>query len=256
MITVSDVEKALVLRQPLRPQMAASDLGEPRPGLITEEQATTSLPLQGFRRAMAQRMTASHQAIVQGTTVVDVDMTETVRLRERVPVSLTAFVIKAAAQAALEFPLVNASLEEDAIVLKKQVDMGVAVATEEGLLVPVVRRAETQSLTQIHRELEELAQRARDRALTAEELSNPSMTVTNSGVFGSLLFLPIVVLPQSVTLGMGKVASTPVVRAGQIVARDIMYLSLGYDHRFLDGAIAVRYLQRVKGFLEEPTLLV
>jgi pyruvate/2-oxoglutarate dehydrogenase complex dihydrolipoamide acyltransferase (E2) component len=88
--------------------------------------------------------------------------------------------------------------------------------------------------------------RTRDRALTAEELSNPSMTVTNSGVFGSLLFIPIVVLPQSTTLGMGKVAPTPVVRDGQIVVREIMYLSLGYDHRFLDSAIAVRYLQRVR----------
>ena len=250
-VTTSDVEKAVAGRQA---QVGGASAVEP----VTPEgePERTIVPLDGLSRGMAQRMTASHQTIVQATTVADVDMTEVVRLRERIPVSYTAFVIKASAQAVPEFPLVNATLERDGIVLKRHVHMGVAVATEGGLLVPVIRHVERKALIEIHQELEALARRARERALKSSELSEPTMSVTNSGAFGSLLFTPIVVLPQSVTLGMGKVASTPVVRESQIVIRDIMYLCLSYDHRFLDGATAVRYLQRVRFFLERPTLLL
>jgi 2-oxoglutarate dehydrogenase E2 component (dihydrolipoamide succinyltransferase) len=201
-------------------------------------------------------MSISHQTIVQATTVADVDMTEIVKLRERIPASFTAFVIKAAADAVSDFPLINSSLEEDSVVIKKQVDMGVAVAAEEGLLVPVVRNSCAKTLAQIHHDVEDLAARARSRSLTSAELSGPTMTVTNSGAFGSLLFTPIIVLPQSATLGMGKVAPTPVVRGGEIVIRSIMYLCLSYDHRFLDGAVAVRYLQRVRALLEDPISLL
>ncbi len=217
---------------------------------------STVLPLGDLRRAMAQRMTASHQSIVQATTVADVDMTEIVRLRERIPASYTAFVIKAATMSISDFPLINATLEQDTIVLKPHVHMGVAVARDDGLLVPVIRHAESKSLAQIHREIEAYSSRALSRGLTVEEMRGPTMTVTNSGVFGSLLFTPIIVTPQSATLGMGKVAPTPVVRDGQIAVREIMYLCLSYDHRFLDGAIAVRYLQKVKAYLEDPITLL
>ena len=220
------------------------------------EPETTILPLGSVQRSMVQRMESSHQTIVQATTVTDVDMTEVVRLRECIPASFTAFVIKAATGAAIEFPLINASLEKDSIVLKKHVHMGVAVETEEGTLVPVIRQAEGKSLAHIHQELKALADRARSRTLKIEELSGPTMTVTNSGVLGALLFTPIIVLPQSATLGMGRVTPTPVVREAQIVIRDIMYLCLSYDHRFLNGAIAVRYLQRVKAYLEDPISLL
>jgi pyruvate/2-oxoglutarate dehydrogenase complex dihydrolipoamide acyltransferase (E2) component len=216
----------------------------------------TLLPLQGVQRTMARRMSVSHQKIVQATTVADVDMTGVVSLRERIPASFTAFVVKAAARAVPEFPLVNASLEEDTIRVKKHVDMGVAVATEAGLIVPVVRHAGTKTLAEIHYELEALSERARNQALKAEDLGEPTMTVTNSGVFGSLLFTPMVVAPQSTTMGMGKVAPTPVVREDRMVIRQIMYLSLSYDHRFLDGSVAVRYLQQVRASLEDPLSLL
>jgi pyruvate dehydrogenase E2 component (dihydrolipoamide acetyltransferase) len=221
-----------------------------------EEPGVTLLPLQGVQRTMARHMTLSHQTIVQATTVADVDMTEVVSLRERIPSSFTAFVVKAAVRAVPEFPLVNASLEEDTIRVKKRVDMGVAVATEAGLIVPVVRHAGTKTLAEIHYELEALSERARNQTLRPEELGEPTMTVTNSGVFGSLLFTPMVVAPQSTTMGMGKVAPTPVVREDQMVIRQIMYLSLSYDHRFLDGSVAVRYLQRVRAYLEDPISLL
>jgi 2-oxoglutarate dehydrogenase E2 component (dihydrolipoamide succinyltransferase) len=205
---------------------------------------------------MAQRMTASHQTIVQATTVADVDMTKVVRLRERIPASFTAFVVKAAAASVSDFPLINAALAQDEIVLHRHVDMGVAVARDDGLVVPVVLHAETKSLADIHWEIEALSERVRSRSLTAEEVRGPTLTVTNSGVFGSLLFTPIIVAPQAATLGMGKVAPTPVVQDGQVTIREIMYLCLSYDHRFLDGAIAVRYLQAVKALLQDPLTLL
>jgi pyruvate/2-oxoglutarate dehydrogenase complex dihydrolipoamide acyltransferase (E2) component len=183
-------------------------------------------------------------------------MTEIVRLRERIPASFTAFVVKAAARSVSDFPLINATLEQDHIVLNPHVHMGVAVARDDGLLVPVIRHAEGKSLAQIQREIQAYSDRAQSRTLSIEEMRDPTMTVTNSGVFGSLLFTPIIVTPQSATLGMGKVAPTPVVREGQITVREIMYLCLSYDHRFLDGAIAVRYLQRVKACLEDPITLL
>jgi len=247
------ITKADVQRKPDEALLAAHPAAPPEEALTGRE--STVLPLGDLRRVMVQRMTASHQTIVQATTVADVDMTEIVRLRERIPASFTAFVIKAATKSVSDFPLINASLEQDTIVLNPYVHMGVAVSRDDGLLVPVIRHAETKSLAQIHRAVEACSDRAHSRTLTVEEMGGPTMTVTNSGVFGSLLFTPIVVAPQSATLGMGKVAPTPVVRDGQITVREIMYLCLSYDHRFLDGAIAVRYLQKVKAYLEDPITL-
>ena len=252
-ITKTDIQRLLDLQR--AESLQALQLVT-TPGAGTGERETTVLPLKGIQRSMSERMTISHQTIVQATTVADVDMTAIAELRKRIPASYTAFVVKAAANAVTEYPLINSSLEDDSIVIKKHVDMGVAVAAKEGLMVPVLRHAEGKSLAQIHGEVEDLASRARSRALKSSELLGPTMTVTNSGAFGSLLFTPIIVLPQSATLGMGKVAPTPVVREGQIVVRSIMYLCLSYDHRFLDGAVAVRYLQRVRALLEDPISLL
>jgi pyruvate/2-oxoglutarate dehydrogenase complex dihydrolipoamide acyltransferase (E2) component len=248
-ITKADV-KRLLDKAPLTPH----------PATLPEEALTgpdrTVLPLGDLRRVMARRMTASHQTIVQATTVADVDMTEVVRLRDRVPVSFTAVVVKAAAKSVAQFPLINAMLEQDAIVLNPHVHMGVAVARDDGLVVPVIRHAESRSLTDVHWEIEALSERARSQTLSAEEMRGPTLTVTNSGVFGSLFFTPIVVAPQSATLGMGKVAPTPVVREGKVTVREIMYLCLSYDHRFVDGATAVRYLQQVNAYLADPITLL
>ena len=232
------------------------EAGPSASGVEDGEREIEVLPLGSVQRSMARRMASSHQTIVPGTTITDVDMSEVARRRKRLPASFTAFVIAAASRAVREFPLINATLQGDAIALKKHVHMGVAVETERGLLVPVIRHAESKSLTRIHQELQDLAARARDRTLTIEELGDPTLTLTNSGALGALLFAPVVTLPQSATLGMGRVEPTPVVRAGRIVIREIMYLCLSYDHRFLDGGVAVRYLQRVRTSLENPLALL
>ena len=228
----------------------------PISGNVPEDRAdrpAASLALDGIRGVMARRMEESHATIVQATTVADVDMSRVAELRTRASAGYTAFVVTAAAHAVSEFPLVNARLEGKRIIMHDAVHVGVAVDTPAGLVVPVIRQAERKSVTEIDGEVRALAERARDRTLTAEEQAGATMTVTNSGALGSLLFTPIVVLPQSATLGMGKIAETPVVRNGHVVVRRIMYLCLSYDHRFIDGATAVRYLQRVRSLLEDPT---
>jgi 2-oxoglutarate dehydrogenase E2 component (dihydrolipoamide succinyltransferase) len=159
-------------------------------------------------------------------------------------------VVWAAAQALPQFPILNAWLVEDRIVVKRFLHLGVAVAIEGALVVPVIRNVETKDLAEIDREINDLGKKARAGLLTPDDMKGGTFTITNSGVFGSLLFTPIINLPEVSILGMGKVADTPVVRQGQVVAGKVMYLCLSYDHRAVDGAVAVQYLQAVKQRLE------
>ncbi len=209
------------------------------------------IPLTGRRRRAADRLAMSRQTAADVTTVVDVDVTDVAAIRKRSGASYTAFVAWAAAQSLREFPILNASLVGDEIHIRKTIDLGVAVALEQGLVVPVIRTADRKTVEQISTEIDELAALARDEKLGPGELAGSSFTVTNSGAFGSLLFTPIINQPEVAILGMGKVADTPVVRAGEIVARKVMYLCLSYDHRVVDGAAAVQFLGAVKRRLEQ-----
>lgn len=210
------------------------------------------IPLTGLRRRIAERLSLSRQTAADVTTVVDVDMTEVVDLRKGSGFPYTAYVLWATAQALREFPILNASLDGDRILVKRDIHLGVAVALEKGLVVPVIRCADRKSVEQISHEIDELAARARDGQLGPADLTGSTFTVTNSGAFGSLLFTPIINLPEVAILGMGKVAETPAVREGTIVVRKVMYLCLSYDHRVVDGAPAVQFLQAVKRRLEQP----
>jgi pyruvate/2-oxoglutarate dehydrogenase complex dihydrolipoamide acyltransferase (E2) component len=210
------------------------------------------IPLTGLRRRIAERVSLSRRTAADVTTVADVDMSEVAALRKTSGFSYTAYVAWAAAQALREFPILNASLVEDRILVKRDIHIGVAVALDQSLVVPVIRSADRKNVGEISREIDELAARARDGQLTPDELKGSTFTVTNSGAFGSLLFTPIINQPEVAILGMGKVADTPVVRDGAIVVRKVMYLCLSYDHRVVDGAPAVQFLQVVKRRLEEP----
>ena len=210
------------------------------------------IPLTGLRRRIAERLSLSRRTAADVTTVVDVDMTEVAALRQGSGFSYTAYVLWATAQALREFPILNASLDGDRILIKRDIHLGVAVALENGLVVPVIRAADRKQVEEIARELEAMAARARDGQLGPADLTGSTFTVTNSGAFGSLLFTPIINQPEVAILGMGKVTDTPVVRDGAIVARKIMYLCLSYDHRVVDGAPAVQFLQAVKRRLEQP----
>jgi len=208
------------------------------------------IPLTGVRRRISERMALSRQSAADVTTVLDVDMTAVSALRETSGLSYTAYVVSVTAATLREFPILNSSLDADRILVKRDIHIGVAVAHDEGLLVPVVRFADRKSVEEISREIDALAARARDAQLAPGDVSGSTFTVSNSGALGSLHFTPIINHPEVAILGMGKVMETPVVRDGQVVVRKVMYACLSYDHRVVDGGPAVGFLTAVKHRLE------
>ena len=238
----------LVTEKDVRAFVGKSELG---PSVEAAEDAQV-IPFTGLRRRIAERLALSRRTAADVTTVTDVDMSHVAALRKEAGLSYTAYVVWAAARALREFPILNASLVEDRILVKRNVHIGVAVALEQGLVVPVIRSADRKSVGEISQEIDGWAARARDGKLTPDDMTGSTFTITNSGAFGSLLFTPIINQPEVAVLGMGKVADTPVVREGQIVVRKVMYLCLSYDHRVVDGAPAVQFLQAVKRRLEQP----
>ena len=200
------------------------------------------------------------------TTFNEVDMTAVMELRKRrrdsfkerhgVSLGFMSFFAKASIGALKAFPNVNAELQGDTLVIKRYYDVGVAVSTDDGLVVPVVRDADKLTFAEIEKRIGDLATRARDRALKLEELQGGTFTITNGGVFGSLLSTPILNPPQVAILGMHKIEDRPIAFNGQVVIRPMMYLALTYDHRVIDGKEAVSFLVRVKEMLESPETLL
>lgn len=240
MITEADVQGALKT-SPAAPAM---------------EEGEEMIPLSGVRKTIADRLSLSRRTAADVTTVAEVDVTEVAALREHEDITYTAFVARATVMALAEFPILNSRLQDDKIILSKRVHLGVAVALDGGLKVPVIRDAQTKGLKEISAELADLAKRGAAGQLAPADLTGSTFTLTNSGVFGAVLFTPIINPPESAILGMGRIAKTPVVLDDQIVIRQMMYLCLSYDHRVIDGAPAVKFLQRVKLLLEKPELLL
>jgi pyruvate/2-oxoglutarate dehydrogenase complex dihydrolipoamide acyltransferase (E2) component len=210
-----------------------------------------SIPLAGITRVMYERMTLS-TAIPQVTTVAEADASDLVELGRAKGISITTFIVRAVVEGLKRYPLVNSSLEGRTIIRKGYFNIGVSVATPRGLIVPVLRHAESKDLSQLAADLRELAAKARENRLSLEDVSGGTFTVTNSGVFGSLFFTPRINPPESAILGMGKIMKQPVVRDDQIVIRSMIYLCLTYDHRHIDGETAVKFLQEVKKSLQNP----
>ncbi len=218
------------------------------------------------RQTIAQRLVEAQQTAAMLTTFNEIDMTAVMALRSRrkesfkerngVNLGFMSFFTKAVIGALRTFPQVNAELRGDQLVLKKYYDIGIAVGVEEGLVVPVVRDADQKTFAGIEREIGQLAVRARDNKLTLEELSGGTFTITNGGVFGSLLSTPILNTPQVGILGMHAIQQRPVVRDGEIVVRPMMYVALSYDHRVVDGREAVQFLVKIKELLEDPENLL
>lgn len=218
------------------------------------------------RKTIARRLVEAQQTAAMLTTFNEIDMSAVIALRNRwrqqfrerygVNLGFMSFFTKAVVGALKAFPLLNAEIQGDEIVVKYYYDIGIAVATDEGLVVPVVRDADRKSFAEIEREIEELARKARERRLTLEELTGGTFTITNGGVFGSLLSTPILNPPQVGILGMHKIEDRPVVVNGEIVIRPMMYVALTYDHRIIDGREAVLFLVRVKELIEDPERLL
>jgi 2-oxoglutarate dehydrogenase E2 component (dihydrolipoamide succinyltransferase) len=176
--------------------------------------------------------------------------------RHNVSLGFMSFFTKATVGALKAFPRLNAEIEGNEMVLKYYYDIGIAVGAEEGLVVPVLRDADRKSFADIEREIADLAKRARENRLSLAELQGGTFTITNGGIFGSLLSTPILNAPQVGILGMHKIEQRPVVVSGQIVIRPMMYVALSYDHRIVDGREAVQFLVRIKELVEDPETLL
>lgn len=245
------------------PAAAARPAAQPLPVGANEER----IPLKGIRKIISERMTFSKQTIPHVTIVNEVDMTDLVAFRKKVKVladkkgiklSFMPFFFKALTTALKEFPYLNASIDDatNEIVLKKHYDMGYAFDTEAGLLVPVIKNADQKSLFTIAKEMQDQIERGKAGKLAADELKGSTFSISNLGSIGGLFFNPVINHPEVAILGVGTTQQRPVVRDGEIVIRSMMYLSLSFDHRLIDGALAARFLARVVELLSNPDQLM
>jgi len=219
-----------------------------------------------LRQTVAKRLKEAQNEAALLTTFNDVDMSAVLEARNRykemfekkhgIRLGFMSFFVKAVALAARDVPAVNASLEGDEIVYHDYLDVSIAVSAPKGLVVPVVRNAQAMSFAEIEKTIAEYGKRAKEGTLTVEEMQGGTFTISNGGVFGSLLSTPIVNPPQSAVLGMHRIEERPVAKDGQVVIRPMMYLALSYDHRLIDGREAVTFLVRVKEAIEDPTRLL
>ncbi len=218
------------------------------------------------RQTIARRLVEAQQTAAMLTTFNEIDMTAVMDVRKRrrdsfkerngVGLGFMSFFTKAAIGALKAFPLLNAEIQGDEIVIKHHYDIGVAVGTDEGLVVPVIRDADQKSFAGIEREIGDLAGRARKGQLAISDLQGGTFTLTNGGIYGSLMSTPILNAPQVGILGMHKIQDRPIAVDGQIVIRPMMYVALSYDHRIVDGSDAVRFLVRIKELVEDPEALL
>jgi len=219
-----------------------------------------------IRRRIAERLVQAKQSAAHLTTFNEIDMLRVTEIRGRhresfqkrhdTKLGFMSFFVKACCQALAEFPQVNATLEGEEIVYRDYVDMGIAVSTDRGLIVPVIRDAGVKGFADIEREIAGFVVRAREKKIGVDELTGGTFSITNGGVFGSLLSTPIPNPPQTAILGMHAIQERPVVRNGSVTVRPMMYVALSYDHRVLDGREAVGFLVRIKELIEDPDALL
>jgi 2-oxoglutarate dehydrogenase E2 component (dihydrolipoamide succinyltransferase) len=276
-ITKEDVERSIREKDRPAPSAAPQENGRREPAPQPSADASSSsengrgdleerVRVSRRRQTIAQRLVESQQTAAMLTTFNEVDMTAVMELRKRrkedfqertgARLGFMSFFTKASVAALKAFPKVNAELQGNELVLKKYYDIGVAVSTEEGLVVPVLRNANDKSFADIENGIVDLATKARDGKLKIEDLTGGTFTITNGGIFGSLLSTPILTMPQVAILGMHKIQERPMVVDGEIKVRPMMYVALSYDHRIIDGAEAVGFLVKIKELIEDPESLL
>ncbi len=270
-VTKSDVEQYLQTQkrpQPMEEQpVALADKqnevsAQPPSGARQEERIRMSRR----RRTIAQRLLEAKNSTAMLTTFNEVDMTNVMNLRKRtqeqfiarhgIKLGIVSFFVKAAVAALKDFPNLNAEIQGDEILVKHYYDIGMAIGAEEGLVVPVIRDADKLSFADIEKYVKELVVKSQSGKLSIEDLRGGTFTITNGGVFGSLLSTPILNPPQVGILGLHKIEERPIALNGQVVIRPMMYTALSYDHRIVDGREAVQFLVRVKEFIEDPALFL
>lgn len=222
--------------------------------------------MSSLRKTIAKRLVTVKNDTAMLTTFNEVDMKPIMDIRTKykekfkekhgIGLGFMSFFAKAVCMALREWPTVNARIDENEIVYSNFVDISIAVSAPKGLVVPIIRNAESKSLQDIEKSVAELAGKARDNKLTIEEMTGGTFTITNGGVFGSMMSTPIINAPQSAILGMHNIIQRPVAINGEVVIRPMMYVALSYDHRIIDGRESVSFLVRVKELLEDPTRLL
>jgi pyruvate dehydrogenase E2 component (dihydrolipoamide acetyltransferase) len=209
------------------------------------------IPLEGFRKTSAERVSASFRKAPHSTVVMEVDASKAMELHNKLQASYTAILVKVVAKTLVESSMINLTLEGNQIKIFEDVNVGVAVATENGLVVPVIHNADKKSLGEIEAAIEELTEKARQGKLAREDLAGGTFTITNLGMYGVEFFTPIINPPEAAILGIGRIVEKPVVVEGKIETKPITMLSLSYDHRIVDGAPAAEFLRKVKEKVEK-----
>jgi 2-oxoglutarate dehydrogenase E2 component (dihydrolipoamide succinyltransferase) len=271
-LTKDDVIAAAEAQKSQAPQSkapaapAASPPEQAKAPAVAGERREERVKMSRLRQTIAKRLKEAQNTAAMLTTFNDVDMSAVIEARARykdlfekkhgIRLGFMAFFVKACALAAKDVPSVNASLEGDEIVYHDYLDVSVAVSAPKGLVVPVIRNADRLSFAEIENTIADYGKRAKDGTLTVDDMAGGTFTISNGGVFGSLLSTPIINPPQSAVLGMHRIEERPVVKDGAIVARPMMYLALSYDHRLIDGKEAVTFLVRVKEAIEDPTRIL
>lgn len=261
-ITKEDVEAFLAKPKEKEPAKPAAKIDMPAMGAREEKR----VPMSRLRQRVAERLVQAQQEMAMLTTFNEVNMKPVMDLRERyrddfekahgVRLGFMSFFTKATVEALKRFPAVNASVDGTDLIYHNYYDIGIAVGSPRGLVVPVVRNADALSMGEIEKHIKDYSARAVEGKLTIEEMSGGTFTITNGGVFGSLLSTPIVNPPQTAILGMHKISERAVVEHGQVVARPIMFIALTYDHRVIDGRESVLFLRTIKELIEDPARML
>ncbi|MCX6239560.1 MAG: 2-oxoglutarate dehydrogenase complex dihydrolipoyllysine-residue succinyltransferase [Bacteroidia bacterium] len=254
-ISRKDVESVLTSQK--------NETSKPKVERLCEEDRVAMSPL---RRKLSQRLVAVKNETAMLTTFNEIDMSQLMELRKiyqqpfadkyGIKLGFMSFFTKAVSVALSKHSSINSMIDGDDIVTPRYHDIGIAVQTPKGLMVPIIRNAETKDIETIEREIKELAEKARDKKLTIQEMTGGTFTITNGGVFGSLMSTPILNPPQSAILGMHSIKDRPVAVNGKVEIRPMMYVALSYDHRIIDGKDSVGFLLKVKELIEDPTMLL
>ena len=281
-ITKEDVENFISMRQssegaeqpgeeisnvePIRKDVATVPAEQAPAITIGRDLREERIKMSRRRRTIARRMLEAKQTTAMLTTFNEIDMGAVMELRKRrkesfkekygVGLGLNSFFVKAAIGALKEFPQINAEIDGDDMIIKHYYDIGIAIGAPEGLVVPVLRNAESMTFAAIEKGIKDYAQKSEDNALSLEDIMGGTFTITNGGVFGSLMSTPILNPPQVGILGLHKIEERPVVIDGELKARPMMYVALSYDHRIVDGREAVQFLVRLKELIEDPESLL
>lgn len=259
-------ENSAPATDPDRPAWRTPEPPTPQTRVVSDARPQRRVPMTRLRARIAERLLESQHQSATLTTFNDVDMGAVMALRQRyrdsfeqrhgTRLGIMSFFVKAVVAALREHPMLNAAIDGQDILYQDYFDIGIAVSTERGLVVPILRDCDRLSLAEIESNISAFAQRARDGTLSVEELTGGTFSITNGGVFGSLLSTPILNPPQSAILGLHKIEERPIAIDGQVVIRPMMYLALSYDHRLIDGRDAVRFLVGIKNTIEDPARLL